>query len=116
MRYVRLLLYYEHGRRIIKMTHEEINKVNEGLWDKIDNLKEKSGYNDYLKARKSTACLTLTGWIQHLYHNHKLLQEAKEKLKTASDFMHYYANEIETADNLSCNVELDEIDDFLLKF
>jgi len=51
---------------IFAMTPEEINEINEGLWKELDDAKEKSGYNDYWKNKKSSGGFTFAGWLLHI--------------------------------------------------
>uniref|UniRef100_A0A6H2A1N0 Uncharacterized protein n=1 Tax=viral metagenome TaxID=1070528 RepID=A0A6H2A1N0_9ZZZZ len=59
------------------MTPEEINEVNEGLWKELDEVKEKSGYNEYWGHRQSSGGLTLIGWLVRL----RVVYEKEKKEK-----------------------------------
>lgn len=48
------------------MTPEQIDEVNKNLWDELDEIKEKTGYNAYREANRGKAQWTLMGYLLNL--------------------------------------------------
>lgn len=47
---------------------EQINEVNETLWAELDEIKEKTGYNEYREANRGAGHWTLLGYLLNLKH------------------------------------------------
>lgn len=47
---------------------QQINEVNESLWDELDEIKEKTGYNAYREENRGVVQWTLLGYLLNLKH------------------------------------------------
>lgn len=50
------------------MTPEQINEVNDSLWAELDEIKEKTGYNEYRQQNLGVGHWTLLGYLLNLKH------------------------------------------------
>lgn len=53
------------------MKSEDLEAINESLWEEIEAITKASGYEEYCKGRKG-ARFTLMGWIKHLKFNYDI--------------------------------------------